>query len=78
MSAIEHLRQELEKKYSFHDIISKNNAMLRILDVMPSIAESDSTVLVEGEPGTGKELIARVMHGLSHRKDKPLVAVNCG
>ncbi|MFH1687921.1 MAG: sigma 54-interacting transcriptional regulator [bacterium] len=78
LSAIEHLRKELEKKYSFHDIISKNSEMHRIFDILSSVAESDSTVLIEGETGTGKELIARAMHDLSHRKDKPFVAVNCG
>ena len=78
LSTIEELRLELEKKYSFHDIISKNNEMLRIFDILPGVAESDSIVLIEGETGTGKELIARALHNLSYRKDKPFVAVNCG
>ncbi len=78
LSTIEELRRELEKKYSFHDIISKNSDMLRIFDILPSVAESESTVLIEGETGTGKELIARALHNLSHRKDRPFVAVNCG
>ena len=78
LSAIEQLRLELEKKYSFHDIISKNSEMLRIFDILPSVAESDSTVLIEGESGTGKELIARALHNLSHRREGPIVAVNCG
>ena len=78
LSAIEELIRELEKKYSFHDIISKNSEMLQLFDILPSIAQSDSTVLIEGESGTGKELIARALHNLSHRKDKPFVAVNCG
>jgi len=78
LSAIEQLRRELEKKYSFQDIISKNNEMLKIFDILPGLATSDSTVLIEGESGTGKELIARAIHNLSHRKDKPIVAINCG
>ena len=78
LSAIEDLRRELEKKYSFHDIISKNSEMLRIFDILPSVAQSDSTVLIEGETGTGKELIARAMHSLSYREKNPFVAVNCG
>ncbi len=78
LSAIEELRRELEKKYSFHDIISKNSEMLRIFDILPSVAESDSTVLIEGETGTGKELIARALHNLSHRREGPIVTVNCG
>ncbi len=78
LSAIEELRRELEKKYSFHDIISKNSEMLQLFDILPSIAQSDSTVLIEGESGTGKELIARALHNLSHRKEGPIVTVNCG
>ena len=77
-SAIEELRRELEKKYSFYDIISKNREMLRIFDILPEIAESNSTVLIDGESGTGKELIARALHSLSLRNDRPIVAVNCG
>lgn len=78
LSAIEELRRQLEKKYSFQDIISQNSEMMEIFEILPSIAESDSTVLIEGESGTGKELIARAIHNLSHRKEKPIVTVNCG
>ena len=77
LSAIEELRRELDKRYSFQDIISKNAEMQKIFDILPSIAQSDSTVLIEGESGTGKELIARAIHNLSHRKSGPIVAVNC-
>jgi transcriptional regulator with PAS, ATPase and Fis domain len=51
--------------------------MRRIFDMLPSIADTDSTVLIEGETGTGKELIARAIHNLSARRKRPLVAVNC-
>ena len=78
LSAIEELRRELEKKYSFEDIISKNREMLKIFEILPNLAESDSTVLIEGESGTGKELVARAIHNLSHRKNGPMVIVNCG
>ncbi len=78
LSAIEELRRALEEKYSFEDIISKSSLMSKIFDILPSIAESDSTVLIEGESGTGKELIARAIHNLSHRKDRKIVTVNCG
>lgn len=78
LSVLEELQRELKKKYSFHDIISKNSRMLEIFDILPGIAESDSTVLIEGASGTGKELIARAIHNLSHRSEKPIVAVNCG
>ena len=78
LSAIEELRRELKSKYSFHDIVSKNAEMLKIFDILPSIAKSDSTVLIEGDSGTGKELIARALHDLSHRRKGPIVTVNCG
>ena len=59
-------------------IVSKSPAVQRILDVLPNIADSISTVLVLGESGTGKELFARAIHTLSPRRNKPFVAVNCG
>jgi PAS domain S-box-containing protein len=78
LSALEELKRELEKKYSFQDIISKNSAMLKIFDILPSIAESESTVLIEGDSGTGKELIARAIHNLSNRRHHPIITINCG
>ena len=53
LSAIEELQRALEKKFTFQDIISKNSEMLNIFDILPGIAESESTVLIEGERGTG-------------------------
>jgi transcriptional regulator with PAS, ATPase and Fis domain len=52
--------------------------MRPVLEVLPRIAESESTILLQGETGTGKELVARAIHGLSARRDGPFVAVNCG
>lgn len=78
LSVVEELKRELHKKYSYQDIISKNNKILEIFNILPSIAESDSTVLIEGESGVGKELFARAIHNLSHRKNKPFITVNCG
>ena len=78
LSTIHHLRKELQKKHSFGDIISKNNKMARLFSVLPEIAESDSTVLIEGASGTGKELFARAIHNNSPRRRGPLVTVNCG
>ncbi len=78
LSAYEELRQELNKKYSFHNIISKNSEMLKIFDILPSIAQSDSNVLIVGKSGTGKELIARAIHDISPRREKPMITINCG
>lgn len=78
MSLVEELRKEIEGRYSCEDIISQNHRMQRLFGVLPSIAESDCTVLIEGESGTGKELFARAIHSLSSRSAKPFVAVSCG
>ena len=78
MSAIEHLRKEIKKRYSFEDILSRNYRMQELFKILPDIAESSSTVLIEGESGTGKELIARAIHNLSRKKDKPFITVHCG
>ena len=78
LSAIEKLKKEITKHYSFGDIISKNHKMQEIFDVLPHIAESESTVLIQGPSGSGKELLARAIHNLSPRKKGPYVVVNCG
>jgi PAS domain S-box-containing protein len=78
LSAIEELKKELTRKYTLGDIISKNHRIREIFDVLPDIAESDSTVLIQGASGTGKELFANALHHLSRRKEKPFVKVNCG
>jgi len=78
LSLVEELRKELEGRFQVGDLVSRSAAMRRIFDVLPQVAASDSTVLLLGETGTGKELVARAIHNLSPRKDKPFVAVNCG
>ncbi len=78
MSLVEELRREIEGRWSCEDIISQNHLMQRLFSVLPNIAESDCTVLIESESGTGKELLAHAIHNLSFRKDKPFVAVSCG
>jgi PAS domain S-box-containing protein len=78
LSTIHHLRKELQKQHSFGDIISKNAKMLGLFSVLPQIAESDSTVLIEGGSGTGKELFARAIHNNSPRRRGAFVAINCG
>ncbi|HTG01339.1 MAG TPA: sigma 54-interacting transcriptional regulator [Nitrospirota bacterium] len=78
LSALEALKKEISRRYSFEDIIGKSRALRLIFDIMPDIAGSDSTVLIQGESGTGKELFARAIHNLSARRKEPFVAVNGG
>jgi len=75
---VEALRKRIEQSYCCEDILSCNHLMRRMFELLPTIADSDSTVCIEGETGTGKELVARAIHTLSPRKDKPFVAINCG
>ncbi|MFH0975134.1 MAG: sigma 54-interacting transcriptional regulator [Spirochaetota bacterium] len=74
---IETLRREIEAKFSFNDIITKNKKMMELFAILPDIARSDSSVLIQGPTGTGKELIAKAIHSLSSRKKKPFIAINC-
>jgi PAS domain S-box-containing protein len=78
LSVVEQLRKEVQGRFQVGDIVSRSPAMRRVLEVLPRIAESESTILVQGETGTGKELVARAIHGLSPRREGPFVAVNCG
>jgi PAS domain S-box-containing protein len=78
LSAVELLRREIHERYTFRDIISKNHEIRRILDILPDIAASNSTVLIEGPTGSGKELFAKAIHSLSGRGRRKYVAVNCG
>jgi PAS domain S-box-containing protein len=78
LSTLEELKKEINKSYTFEDIVSKNHLILKIFDTLPIISQSDSTVLIQGESGSGKELFARAIHSLSNRKKGPFVAVNCG
>jgi PAS domain S-box-containing protein len=78
LSVVEDLRKELAANYTFADIIGRSAPMRKLFDVLPRIAESDSSVLIEGASGTGKELFARALHELSERQKGPFIAVNCG
>ncbi|MCP4716525.1 MAG: PAS domain S-box protein [Deltaproteobacteria bacterium] len=78
LSAIEEMRREIRKQYRCGDIISKNHEMQQLFAVLPDIAQSDSTVLIQGVSGSGKELVARALHNQSRRSRGPFVAVNCG
>jgi PAS domain S-box-containing protein len=77
LSPLEHLQRQLDGKYRFEDIISRNAQMQQIFDMLPLVANSDSTVLILGDSGTGKELVAKAVHHQSGRRKRPFVAVNC-
>ena len=78
LSELKKLRREIYKSHSFEDIVSKNHLMLQLFSILPQVADSSSTILVEGASGTGKELFARAIHNHSPRREAPFVAVNCG
>jgi two-component system response regulator HupR/HoxA len=72
-----HLRRELERKFAFDKIIGTSPAMERVFDVMEKVVETDATVLISGETGTGRGLIARALHYAGPRKERRFVAQNC-
>ncbi len=78
LSEIEALRSELQGRFRIGDLVSHSPLMQRIFEILPAIAASPSTVLILGETGTGKEIVARTIHSLSPRSNGPFVAVNCG
>jgi len=78
LSTERELRKRLNGSYRFEDLVSKSPAMRKVFDLIPLLAKSESTVLVEGDSGTGKELIARAIHNLGPRTSGPFIAVNCG
>ncbi|MCK5271654.1 MAG: sigma 54-interacting transcriptional regulator [Sedimentisphaerales bacterium] len=78
LSDIEMLRQEIQGRYTFADIISQNHEIRKIFDILPDIAVSESTVLIEGPSGSGKELFAKALHTLNTARKGQFVAVNCG
>ena len=77
-SLVEELRRELSGSFMVGDMVSRSKAMRKIFGILGQVAESDSTVLIEGDTGTGKELMAKALHSLSPRKDEPFVSINCG
>ncbi len=72
-----YLQDEIRAEHNFEEIVGNSPALLQVLRKVEQVAPTDSTVLICGETGTGKELIARAIHDLSGRKSRPLVKVNC-
>jgi PAS domain S-box-containing protein len=72
-----YLQEEIKSVHNFEEIIGQSPTLLDVLEKVGRVAKTDATVLVTGETGTGKELIARAIHSASHRREKPLIKVNC-
>jgi len=77
VTEIHTLRKQLDDKSQFHDLIGKCRPMQEVYRQIQNLSQVESTVLIEGETGTGKELVARALHNSSPRKNKPFLAVNC-
>ena len=77
LSELEDLRKEISGRHSLGDLVSHAHAMQPVFEMASSVAGSDITVLIHGETGTGKELLARAIHGMGSRASKPFVAINC-
>ncbi len=78
LTELETLRRELEGKFHVGDLSSRSPRMQRVFEILPAVAAGSSTVLVLGETGTGKELVAKTIHSLGSRRRGPFVALNCG
>jgi PAS domain S-box-containing protein len=68
---------EIKGRYTFYDMVGKDPAIQKIFEIVPVVASSDATILIEGPTGTGKDVLAKVIHNASGRLKKPLVKVNC-
>jgi PAS domain S-box-containing protein len=77
LSLIYQLNRAISNRYTFADMIGKAPSMQKIFEIVPVVAASDATVLIEGPTGTGKDLLAKVIHNVSERAAKPMVKVNC-
>jgi len=72
-----YLQEEIRREHNFEEIVGNSDELKYVLFKVEKVAPTDSVVLIQGETGTGKELIARAIHGASRRKDRPMVKVNC-
>ncbi|MFO7608391.1 MAG: sigma 54-interacting transcriptional regulator [Candidatus Krumholzibacteriia bacterium] len=75
---VKDLLHEVERRHPFAEIVSDDPHMQHVFEILPTLAQSESTILLHGETGTGKSLIARAVHNLSPRRERPLVTINCG
>jgi two-component system NtrC family response regulator len=78
LEEVRNLRSVLDQRYGFEGIVGRAKSLLRVLDQASRVAQRDTTVLIQGETGTGKELMARAIHQNSPRKNAPFVTINCG
>lgn len=72
-----YLQEEIKAEHNFEEILGRSQALTAVLDNVRRVAPTDATVLISGETGTGKELIARAIHSSSVRREKPLIKINC-
>jgi PAS domain S-box-containing protein len=77
LTLVHQLKQAMKDRYTFHDMIGKSPTMQHIFEMVNVVASTDATILIEGATGTGKDLLAKVIHSASRRSDKPFVKVNC-
>ena len=77
LTLVRQLNQAMRDRYTFHDLVGKSQQMQRIFENVQVVAKTDATVLIEGPTGTGKDVLAKVIHSASRRSEKPLVKVNC-
>ena len=77
LTLVRQLNRAISAKYTFHDMIGKDPGMQKIFEMVNVVAATDATILIEGATGTGKDLLAGIIHSASRRADKPMVKVNC-
>ncbi len=77
LSLIQQLNRAISDKYTFDDMVGKDALMQQLFEILPVVADSEANVLIEGRTGTGKDLLAKIIHNASRRKDRPFVKVNC-